>query len=177
MVSKEFKSTDAPRASTAASSSSDAGGVPAASFSSMPSGRAASTRPAPSSSPFPIDKADINDPQCVPEYIEDIMRHYRHTEAQFTVNPGYIAQQVELNEKVRAERTPAGDGAILLNTVASAHTIPQMRAILVDWLVEVHLKFKLSPETMYLTVNIIDRYLEKKVGLLSERSWMCCSRA
>ncbi len=38
----------------------------------------------------------------------------------------------------------------------------KMRAILIDWLVEVHLKFKLMPETMYLTVNIIDRYLEKK---------------
>eukprot|EP00571_Detonula_confervacea_P008105 CAMPEP_0172319384 /NCGR_PEP_ID=MMETSP1058-20130122/37487_1 /TAXON_ID=83371 /ORGANISM="Detonula confervacea, Strain CCMP 353" /LENGTH=220 /DNA_ID=CAMNT_0013034409 /DNA_START=1 /DNA_END=663 /DNA_ORIENTATION=- len=34
-----------------------------------------------------------------------------------------------------------------------------MRSILVDWLVEVHLKFKLVPETLYLTVNIIDRYL------------------
>jgi G2/mitotic-specific cyclin-B, other len=38
----------------------------------------------------------------------------------------------------------------------------KMRAILIDWLVEVHLKFKLMPETMYLTVNIIDRYLERK---------------
>jgi hypothetical protein len=36
----------------------------------------------------------------------------------------------------------------------------KMRAILIDWLVEVHLKFKLMPETMYLTVNLIDRYLE-----------------
>jgi cyclin B len=36
-----------------------------------------------------------------------------------------------------------------------------MRAILVDWLVDVHLKFKLVNETMFLTVNIIDRYLEK----------------
>lgn len=33
-----------------------------------------------------------------------------------------------------------------------------MRAILVDWLIEVHMKFKLAPETLYLCVNIIDRY-------------------
>lgn len=33
-----------------------------------------------------------------------------------------------------------------------------MRAILVDWLVEVHMKFRLVPETLYLCVNIIDRY-------------------
>jgi cyclin B len=34
----------------------------------------------------------------------------------------------------------------------------KMRAILVDWLVEVHMKFRLVPETLYLCVNIIDRY-------------------
>ena len=33
-----------------------------------------------------------------------------------------------------------------------------MRAILVDWLVEVHMKFKLVPETLYLSISIIDRY-------------------
>jgi len=37
----------------------------------------------------------------------------------------------------------------------------KMRAILVDWLVDVHAKFKLVNETMFLTVNLIDRYLEK----------------
>lgn len=66
----------------------------------------------------------------------------------------------------------------------------KMRAILVDWLVEVHLKFKvcictssdlllqsvrvcqthnlqhavlqLMPETLFLTMNVIDRFLEQK---------------
>ena len=42
------------------------------------------------------------------------------------------------------------------------HINERMRSILVDWLVEVHLKFKLVPETLYLTINLIDRYLEKK---------------
>ena len=37
----------------------------------------------------------------------------------------------------------------------------KMRAILVDWIIEVHLKFKLKPETLFLTVSLIDRYLEK----------------
>lgn len=37
----------------------------------------------------------------------------------------------------------------------------KMRGILVDWLVDVHIKFKLRPETLFLTVNLIDRYLEK----------------
>lgn len=36
-----------------------------------------------------------------------------------------------------------------------------MRAILIDWLVDVHVKFKLKDETLYLTVSLIDRYLSK----------------
>jgi G2/mitotic-specific cyclin-B, other len=35
----------------------------------------------------------------------------------------------------------------------------KMRAILIDWIIEVHLKFKLLPETLFITVNLIDRYL------------------
>jgi cyclin B len=37
-----------------------------------------------------------------------------------------------------------------------------MRAILVDWLVDVHAKFKLLTETLFLTINLIDRYLSFK---------------
>lgn len=39
----------------------------------------------------------------------------------------------------------------------------KMRAILIDWLTEVHLKFELMPETLYLTINIVDRFLSMKV--------------
>lgn len=38
-----------------------------------------------------------------------------------------------------------------------------MRAILIDWLVEVHTKYKLRPPTLFLAVNLIDRYLSKGV--------------
>ena len=34
-----------------------------------------------------------------------------------------------------------------------------MRSILVDWIVEVHTNFRLLPSTLYLCVNIIDRFL------------------
>lgn len=37
----------------------------------------------------------------------------------------------------------------------------RMRSILMDWLVDVHLKFKLVPETLYYTINYIDRFLAK----------------
>jgi cyclin B len=38
----------------------------------------------------------------------------------------------------------------------------KMRSILVDWLIEVHRKFELMPETFYLTLNIVDRFLSTK---------------
>lgn len=55
---------------------------------------------------------------------------------------GYMAHQTDINEK--------------------------MRAILLDWLEEVHVKFKLMPETLYLTANLIDRFLEKKIVIRSK---------
>lgn len=38
-----------------------------------------------------------------------------------------------------------------------------MRTILVDWFVDVHRKFRLSPESLYLSVNILDRYLSSAI--------------
>jgi len=38
----------------------------------------------------------------------------------------------------------------------------RMRAILVDWMIAVTTKFRLLPETLFLSVNIIDRFLEKE---------------
>lgn len=35
----------------------------------------------------------------------------------------------------------------------------RMRSILIDWLT--HSKFKLMPKTLYLTINIVDRYLTR----------------
>lgn len=36
-----------------------------------------------------------------------------------------------------------------------------MRAILVDWLVDVHAKFNLRADTLHLTINVLDRFLEE----------------
>ncbi|KAI4307240.1 hypothetical protein L6164_030447 [Bauhinia variegata] len=40
---------------------------------------------------------------------------------------------------------------------------PSMRAILIDWLVEVAEEYRLVPDTLYLTVNYLDRYLSGNV--------------
>jgi len=62
--------------------------------------------------------------------------YFKKTEAKRAPSPTYMTKQTDINAK--------------------------MREILIDWLVEVHLKFKLCLETLYLTVNIIDRFLERR---------------
>ena len=44
----------------------------------------------------------------------------------------------------------------------------QMRGILTDWLIQVHLKFRLLPETLFLCINIIDRFLSIRVVSLAK---------
>lgn len=83
-----------------------------------------------------IDERDASDPLCVTDYVQEMYDHFRGKEVVTSVRPLYMENQPHINER--------------------------MRSILVDWLVEVHLKFKLVPETLYLTVNLIDRYLERQ---------------
>lgn len=80
-----------------------------------------------------IDEHDTGNQLAVVEYVEDIYSFYRKSEIQSCVPADYMCRQSDINEK--------------------------MRAILIDWLIEVHLKFKLMPETLFLTTNLIDRYL------------------
>jgi cyclin B len=44
----------------------------------------------------------------------------------------------------------------------------KMRSILIDWLVEVHHKFKLQTATLWLCINILDRYLDSTSILRSK---------
>lgn len=39
----------------------------------------------------------------------------------------------------------------------------KMRTILMEWLIEVHSKFRLLPETLLIAVNTIDRFLSRRV--------------
>lgn len=47
-----------------------------------------------------------------------------------------------------------------MNTVQTDVT-PEMRAILMDWLVEVQTNFELHHETLYLAAKLVDIYLSK----------------
>jgi G2/mitotic-specific cyclin 1/2 len=44
----------------------------------------------------------------------------------------------------------------------------KMRGILTDWLVQIHVRFRLLPETLFLAVNIIDRFLSARVVSLAK---------
>uniref|UniRef100_A0A7S4G1J6 Cyclin N-terminal domain-containing protein n=1 Tax=Eutreptiella gymnastica TaxID=73025 RepID=A0A7S4G1J6_9EUGL len=83
-----------------------------------------------------VDVAHKRDQLYVVEYAQEIMEYLRDTEDKHWPSPDYMARQDDINEK--------------------------MRAILVDWLVDVHLKFKLLPETLYLAASLIDRFLDQK---------------
>lgn len=37
-----------------------------------------------------------------------------------------------------------------------------MRAVIVDWMVDVHRNFRLRDDTLFITVNLLDRFLAKK---------------
>ncbi|WMV27826.1 hypothetical protein MTR67_021211 [Solanum verrucosum] len=80
-----------------------------------------------------IDSPDKKNSLAVVEYIDDIYAYYKKAEIVSCVPPNYMEQQFDINER--------------------------MRGILIDWLIEVHYKFELLEETLYLTVNLIDRFL------------------
>lgn len=43
-----------------------------------------------------------------------------------------------------------------------------MRATLIDWLLQVHFRYQLLPETLWIAVNIVDRFLSKRVVSLAK---------
>nr|GMD10770.1 G2/mitotic-specific cyclin S13-7-like [Ipomoea batatas] len=82
-----------------------------------------------------IDSEDADNELAAMEYVEDIYKFYKLTESDARVDD-YMGSQPEICSK--------------------------NRAILIDWLIEVHKKFKLMPESLYLSINIMDRFLSTK---------------
>jgi len=79
------------------------------------------------------DTSHRRNPQECKEYESEIIAGLFAEEILYMPRPDYMACQADINGK--------------------------MRAILIDWLVEVHMKYKLRRETLFLAVNLIDRYL------------------
>ena len=76
------------------------------------------------------------DPQVNNEYLLEMYKNLILEEKEIKSLFGYMKNQKDMNEK--------------------------MRAMLIDWIIDVHFKFKLKADTLFLTVWLIDKYLSLK---------------
>ena len=91
--------------------------------------------------PVPVNIPDVDiddeyDPQLCADYVKEIYHNLLDIEKQpcYTIKDGFLEHQREVKE---------------------FH-----RGVLIDWLIQVHRKFQLMQETLYLCMDIIDRYLQ-----------------
>lgn len=84
-----------------------------------------------------LDAEDADDPLMVAEYVVEIFEYMKKLEISTMPSPTYMEHQNDLKW--------------------------DMRGVLVDWLIEVHTKFRLYAETLFIAVNIIDRFLTLRV--------------
>jgi cyclin B len=81
---------------------------------------------------MPWDESSTGDDLAVPEYAQEIMKGLKKQEKGESL-ANFMDKQKDINAR--------------------------MRTVLVDWLVEVHRKFKLTSQTYFLAINMVDRYL------------------
>jgi len=79
-----------------------------------------------------IDEDDVDNPQLCSEYAMEAYVYLKQLEKRSAVPANYL------------NGSPTND---------------KMRAVLIDWLVEVQIQFKLLQETLFLTVDTIDRFM------------------
>ncbi|XP_073480087.1 G2/mitotic-specific cyclin-B2 [Aquarana catesbeiana] len=80
-----------------------------------------------------IDAEDGGNPQLCSEYVMDIYNYLRELEIKQSIKQRYL-EGMEVNER--------------------------MRAILVDWLIQVNSRFQFLQETLYMGIAIMDRFLQ-----------------
>ncbi|CAN1155625.1 Putative cyclin-B3-1 [Linum perenne] len=71
----------------------------------------------------------------VAEYVDDIYQYYWSSEGHNKPLGSYMSTQPDIT--------------------------PQMRGVLINWLIEVHSKFQLMQETLYLMITLLDQYLSQ----------------
>ncbi|KAG8745023.1 G2/mitotic-specific cyclin [Ceratobasidium sp. 414] len=84
-----------------------------------------------------LDAEDEKDPLMVAEYVVEIFEYMKELEIRNMPSSTYMNSQNELDWN--------------------------MRGVLMDWLIQVHARFKLLPETLFLAANIIDRFLSLRI--------------
>jgi hypothetical protein len=91
--------------------------------------------------PKGVNNIDTDEnPQLCAEYAQDMYVYLKQKEARYTVPTNYLC---------------------------NTRTTAKMRTVLLDWLVDVQQQFKLLQETLYLTISIIDRFLNKEGAKIS----------
>lgn len=83
------------------------------------------------------EELDFWDATMVAEYSEEIFKYMEQLEETTLPNPRYMESQTEIEW--------------------------DMRTTLIDWLLQVHMRYHMLPETLWIAVNIIDRFLSKRV--------------
>jgi len=91
-----------------------------------------------------MDERDRCDPLCVTDYVRDIYDHFRAAEATLAPPPP---------PPHGPDDVPGQHDATLVIDKQR-----RQRGSLVDWMITAHYKLELDPQTLYLAVNIFDRY-------------------
>lgn len=92
-----------------------------------------------------VEKVRIDDNEydyMVGKYVDKVYDYLRFAEVKYFVRPRYLDNKTDITSK--------------------------MRSILTDWLVQVHKRFKLTAETLYLTISIMDRYIQAEEDDISK---------
>ena len=86
------------------------------------------------------DSLDMRDVQCVTEMANSIFDNMRKLELEHMLPVDFLTR-VQVPSEVK----------------------DTSRAFLVEWIIDVHRKFRLVPETLYIAVQLIDRFLSLKM--------------
>ncbi|TKY85705.1 hypothetical protein EX895_005245 [Sporisorium graminicola] len=89
-----------------------------------------------------LDPEEVRDTSMVAEYSQEIFGYMARCERETMANPNYMDFQSEIHW--------------------------HMRATLVDWLLQVHMRYHMLPETLWIAINVVDRFLSVRVVSLAK---------
>jgi len=100
------------------------------------------------------DEVDYLDTTMVSEYSEEIFKYMNDLEVRLVCLPFFGCANQDFQDDVM----PNPDYMDGQNEITWA-----MRQTLVDWLLQVHLRWHMLPETLWIAINIVDRFLTRRV--------------
>ena len=102
---------------------------------------------------FDCDSADVYNITTASEYVVDICTYWRELEQLTPIRANFLLHRCEGRDHDRCDDS---EGVRSFLGTASPHN----RAVLIDWLYQVHDRFKLLSDTFHMTIQLIDRYLQ-----------------